>query len=492
MFILGQLFSLSCAAAGGPVLSPARVEIPVANGGTVYLPQINNDAQGISPTPTPTPPPVIPAGVFHIPYSTKTNLPGRLHEAGVFWFGKITPWDNYTDIRLGYNDQSLLVGVFVIDRLLWRDESPAAVDLTQWDAVSVYLSTNGGVGSSPTTQDFKIVTQSHRPITSPPNPEAGTIASYRGNGGDWGAQGIPRTTYLDWESVVFPYYNDAEDDYGWSALIEIPFTSLGLSGPPAAGTEWSLAARVYDRDAEGGAAVETGWPAAFQDDDPASWGQVSFGLPVYTQPDVTESGSATIQHGLNGMTVTDGMAGGNSTCSDQNRWTAWGEANYAGAEQIFVQNQWEQIADWVCFSKLYITFPLDAIPAGQDIISATLTMAHFGNSLPEEAPASMVQVIRVDEAWNEATLNWNNAPLAVENVSRVRVEPLPEYFPGQQPALITWDMRYAVAQAYANGEDFLRLVLYEADVPKHTGKYFYSSETYTPAMRPTLHIVWGN
>lgn len=44
---------------------------------------------------------------------------------------------------------------------------------------------------------------------------------------------------------------------------------------------------------------------------------------------------------------------------------------------------------------------------------------------------SYIQVLTVDQDWNENTLTWNNAPLAAENITGTWVDPLP-FFPAGQ------------------------------------------------------------
>jgi hypothetical protein len=98
--------------------------------------------------------------------------------------------------------------------------------------------------------------------------------------------------------------------------------------------------------------------------------------------------------------------------------------------------------------------------------------------------------LTIAEGWDEARLTWNNAPLALENVSTTWVEPLASY-PGWPGVARQWDVSRAVAEAYAAGEDSLRLALYEADYAIHSGKYFFSSDA-DQAARPTLRVVWGD
>ena len=93
------------------------------------------------------------------------------------------------------------------------------------------------------------------------------------------------------------------------------------------------------------------------------------------------------------------------------------------------------------------------------------------------------------EDWADATLTWNNAPLALENVSQAWVAP--RNSPGDVAK--TWDVTRAVAQAYTQGQP-LRLAVYSADSAYHSGKYFISSDTgdWNAMSRPQLDVTWGN
>jgi hypothetical protein len=203
-----------------------------------------------------------------------------------------------------------------------------------------------------------------------------------------------------------------------------------------------------------------------------------------------------IRHDLNDANVVDAQVGGDTTCGQPyspDFFNGWGDANYAGYEQINIQNQ-ADVADWPCFSKYYVTLPLGAVPPGKVIISAKLKMFLFGNSgqgwEPPPQP-SLIQVLTVGEDWDENTITWNNAPLALENVGGTWVDPV-EAFPGWLGIPYEWDVSGAVAEAYQTGEP-LRLALYSADGAIHSGKYFISSDTgeWNADGRPTLSVVWG-
>ena len=89
--------------------------------------------------------------------------------------------------------------------------------------------------------------------------------------------------------------------------------------------------------------------------------------------------------------------------------------------------------------------------------------------------------------WEESSITWNNAPLAVENMAATWVYPVDFFDPGVP---YRWDVSRAVAQAYAGGEP-LRLALYSADGEYHSGKYFWSSDA-GESVRPTLQVLLGD
>jgi hypothetical protein len=173
-----------------------------------------------------------------------------------------------------------------------------------------------------------------------------------------------------------------------------------------------------------------------------------------------------------------------------NAWTEWGNANYAGYTQFNIQNQWD-IADFMCFSRYYVTFPLTSVPAGKSIVSARVTMNLFGNAgySPGDARPSAINALTVSEDWVESTITWNNAPYAAQNISVTWVYPID----GSHPAgPYQWDVSYAAAEAYSKGQP-LRLAFYSTDGDYHSGKYFWTSdvEDWNAPARPTLEVQWG-
>jgi hypothetical protein len=411
--------------------------------------------------------------------------PVEYFEPAVFWFGDVTPTINNADVRMWYYDTYLKLTVHIIDRRVWQDPTPSVATLEEWDAVTLLLDMDGNQGDAPGNNSFRLVTQLGASET-----DTGRQTAYRGNGSAWVPASVPFTA----EGIFRGnWYNDDIDDKGWQLTVVIPFTSFGLSGPPPTGTIWGLGVVVHDRDDASGSAIpDQIWPEQMLPTVPASWGQLHFGRAQFNPPIAIPTGSTTIRQGVNGVTVPDAHVGGNFTCGDGlDHWTEWGVTNYAGSTQINIQNQWD-ISDYPCFSKYFVTFPLDSIPAGQPVVSAKLLMTMFGNAgggpwgIP---PDSFIQVLTVAEEWNEATLTWNNAPLALENITGTWVKPTQtseqrEYY---------FDVSKAIIEAHQLGQP-LRLALYSADGERHSGKYFFSSDSndWNGTVRPTLQVFWGN
>ena len=416
------------------------------------------------------------------PYS----VPG--HEAAVFWFGQVTPSDNYADVRVAYQDDHMFLHVNIMDRRLWYDVTPSPGELTDWDAVSLYLNMTDPETILYATRyrfDAQLVWWGDRSAYQ---------AAYRNDMGTWMLVDVPFTTDSSWNGDV---PNTDVDDRGWSLLYDIPYTSLGLNGIPAQGTVWGIALVLHDRDNEAGPVLSTQtWPATMSPADPNTWGELVFGAPLpYTPLLAAPGGVLTIRHGLDNAIVVDADVGGSSVCGElaaPDYFPTWGELNYAGKEFVNIQNL-GHISEWPCFSKYYVTFPLNALPPGKVIFSSYLTLYQFGNAGQGKIPGpqpSMIQVSTIDQAWNEATITWNNAPAPVENITTAWVDPLetPPPWPGIPRE---WDVSTAVAQAYALGAP-VRLVLYSPDWDFHSGKYFYSSDIgVTGEGRPTLTINWG-
>jgi hypothetical protein len=262
---------------------------------------------------------------------------------------------------------------------------------------------------------------------------------------------------------------------------------------------WGLSLVVHDRDDAAGTAIpDQMWPAQADALRPLTWGQLRFGIPGYVAPAVTPRGTVEIRHGLDGQVVADADIGGSAEnqCrgEEDHIWSQWGTANWGHAGQINIQNQ-SDVGDWPCFGKFYMKFPLDSVPKGKQIISATLTLHQFGQAgEPGKALPSLIQASITSTDWNETQLSWNNAPQAIENVSSLWVKPIGENeWPGWPGVPRTWDVSAAVAQAYQAGKP-ISIALYESDEAYHSGKYFVSSQAgdWNAVGRPTLRVTFGD
>ncbi len=440
---------------------------------TLYLPLVAGSLAGTGPASAPR---------VNAPYYPVTNLDRRFGELAIFWFGAVTPTRNYADVRIGHNDTELYVYVAVFDRRLWYDYSPEVTDLDAWDAVTLFL--DPAPASSLDASSHQFVAQL--------SGDGGSAyqAAYRASRGSWSAATTPFTTRPGWRGEQL---NDDTDDRGWAMTFRVPFASLGLSERPSLGTTWRMAVVLHDRDdLAGSPIVDQVWPPGANLSAPLSWGTLGFGVPGYTPPTTTSREIIVIRQGLGGAVVPDAAVGGGTVCGDGlDFWREWGESTRdAGKGDFNVQNQ-SDVADWPCFSKYFVTFPLNTLPPGRAVVAASLVLHQFGNSDPSQARPSLIQVQTISENWTEQTLSWNNAPLATENVGSGWVDPLvgaPDW-PGVRREL---DVTRAVANAYALGGP-LRLALYSADSDYHSGKYFVTSDTgdWNVVARPTLIVTLG-
>ena len=165
---------------------------------------------------------------------------------------------NYTDVRIAYTNTEVWVRLSTFDQWLWLDEAASRTpeSLVSWDAATLVIDTNGSAHGTPSSSSFRFVGElgSWRPRTD-------YQAAYVGTGTAWNlAPHVSFTTETGWRGDT---PNNAGPDRGWVITFRIPFSSLGLSGPPAAGTIWRLGAQVHDRDSQAAAAVTEMWPEGF-------------------------------------------------------------------------------------------------------------------------------------------------------------------------------------------------------------------------------------
>ena len=413
--------------------------------------------------------------VIHLPYFPYGV---RFSETAITWFGAVTGSDNYTDLRLGYSDTELFITNNTFDRLLWYDTNASSPNLQNGDAIIIYLQTSGI-----NQKTFKITAQLNWWESRTTYQKIEEL-----NGSVWQSVAVPFTSISGWRGNA-PL--DSVDDRGWSMIFHVPFTSLG-AGVPTQGTKWKIAGSVLDKNSGNGGVVTTGWPTGIQSTTPTTWATLSFGIPGFIQPQTINNQTVTIRHKLNGIQVVDASVGGDTVCGENlDFFNQWGGKNYAGLDRFNIQNQ-EDVADWPCFNKEYIHFPLTSVPAGKEIVSARLILHEFGNSgNPGETIHSLIQVMRVKDIWDENTITWNNAPIPIENISSAWVDPAPPLvWPGAE---YIWDVSKGVKDSYTEGGPF-NIVIYTADYQYSSGKYFVSSDTgdWNEVGRPTVVITYGD
>ena len=433
----------------------------------------------------------------------RANLPHfpdtvRWAESAIFWFGRVdppgAPGQNYSDVRLAYTDSELVIYVNIEDYYLWYylDGMPGG-DPTDYDAVALYLDTAHDRAASPQPDDYLFISGL---CLFQCGDGSLSRAESRGSGSGWD------TTWTGaWDDSKFAAWlgnpphnnNDNTFDFGWWSYIHLPWETLGLTGPPPAGTTWGLGLTLYDRDdmPPAGAVAPQTWPQAADISSPATWGEIHFGLAAYTPPAAIEEGTTLIRRGIGQSVVEDTWVGGGGTCSGGHNGDPDSDTNGTHPD-LYVENQ-ELISDLPCFSKSFLRFRLDPIPAGKTIISAALTLHQWSNADWTRAQPSPIWLLTVDGDWEEDTLTWNNAPPARENLTLTWVDVItPGNNPGRPGNPYTWDATQAVAESYAAGAP-LDIALYTADINFHSSKYLTSSDTedWNAVARPLLTVVWG-
>jgi hypothetical protein len=419
-------------------------------------------------------------------------------KTAIFWFGENeqgVPGRNYVDVRAAYTAEALYVRATVVDYYLWYKVDPAAGDdLTQYDAVAIYLDTDSDRATTPQADDYTFLVGARHW----PNDNAVQYhrqAQGTGTGwdttwtGDW-------TDYeaMQWSCNPGPNSNTCGIDYGWTAIFTIPWETLGLSGPPSEGTLWGLGVQLHDRDDEPptGYVAPEYWPETFDANNPATWGELHFGYADYQPLPAIPAGLTEIRATSPvDNTVEDAWMGGGGLCAGGHEGGS--EVNHGDDAALYVGTETAP-THFPCFNKSYLRFSLDAIPAGQVIISASMTLHLWGNAGdPGQAQPSWVHLFIISDPWDEMTIHWNNAPLAQENVTATWLYPYSRPGDIQWPGdSYTWDATRAVAEAYAADRP-VNLAIYGSDTDQHSSKYLTSSETgdWNVAGRPTLRVRWG-
>ncbi len=432
----------------------------------------------------------------NVPYFPSVVDDTQWSQAAIFWFGKNeqgVPSKNYADVRMAYSATALHILVTVVDYYLWSQEDPGPTDdLTQYDAVAVYLDTDHDRRTTPQIDDYFFL-DGARYWPNDNTPEYHRQG--QGNGGGWNTAwsgGWTESEGMQWSCNPGPNSNSCGIDYGWVASYTIPWTIFGLSGPPPEGTLWGLGMMLYDRDDNppAGAVAPQYWPETFAADDPATWGELHLDSARYHTLPATPQGTTTIRAASpTDDTVEDAWLGGGGMCGGGHEGGS--ETNHGDDGALFIGTETAP-THFPCFNKSYLRFSLNAIPPGKTIISATLTLHHWGNAGdPGQAQPSMVHLFTIRDPWQEMTIHWNNAPLAQENVAATWIYPITQSVPWPGNPY-DWDATQAVAEAYTAGHP-VGLAIYGSDTEQHSSKYLTSSESgdWNAVGRPTLTVVWG-
>lgn len=145
-------------------------------------------------------------------------------ETAIFWFGineQGVPSKNYADVRMAYTAEALEIRVTVIDYYLWYNTNPQINDdLSQYEAVAIYLDTNHDRANTPQTDDHKFLLGArHWQDVENYKREA------RGNGSGWDATW--NDSWSGWGGMSWstggPNNNSGGIDYGWTAGFVIPW-----------------------------------------------------------------------------------------------------------------------------------------------------------------------------------------------------------------------------------------------------------------------------
>ncbi len=431
----------------------------------------------------------------NVPYFPSVVDNTQWSQAAIFWLGKNeqgVPGRNYADLRIAYSATALHIRVTVVDYYLWYKENPVPTDdLTQYDGVAIYLDTAHDRGTAPQSDDYFLFDGArHWPNGNAPQYHR----QGQGNGGGWNTAwsgSWTDTEAMQWSCNPGPNSNSCTIDYGWTAIYTIPWTALGLSGPPAEGALWGLGVILYDRDDSppAGYVAPEYWPETLAANNPGTWGELHFGSAHYHPlPAVPENTTMIRAASPTDNTVEDAWMGGGGSCSGGHEGGS--EVNHGNDASLYVGSETAP-THFPCFNKSYLRFSLNAIPPGKTIISATLRLHHWGNADPGLAQPSWVNLFTIRDPWEEMSIHWNNAPLAQENVAATWIYPITQSIPWPGNPY-DWDATQAVAEAYTAGRP-VSLAIYGSDTEQHSSKYLTSSETgdWNVAGRPTLTVVWG-
>lgn len=257
---------------------------------------------------------------------------------------------------------------------------------------------------------------------------------------------------------------------GWSATALLPWAEVG--GRPQHGDVWPL--RV-----ERGGYV---WD-----------GDLHWGLPDFQ----VEAPGATV---ITVPVVADAMVGGGTDCGLPDwpeYFSTWGTRNWGTSPYLMTQNQWD-VADWPCWAKFLVAWDQTALPPGAQVLSATLVLRHFGDPGygsgydPDGSGETVHQVYGLNAAFDETSVGWDTMPLALENISRGVVRPVPDTCIVNNvrycdPPLV--EMLDVSAIAQQAGSDRAYAAIYTAAGQYHAGKHFWSRESHWPPEVQISYVI---
>jgi hypothetical protein len=448
--------------------------------------------------------------------------------AALLWFGQVDQRNDYVDCRLGTSPELLMIHCAVFDREIYDDATDDGLEA--WDSLRLLIDPDGrAIDAPPGEHALRIDAQAHRQGSE-------RTVVYHAVAGAWAAGadvvGGDPADGASAISVVKGYRGeDRDQSRGWHVTFYLRWAALGLGGPPASPDDvMALGLQAFDRDSADGSlhGDPQSWPTASLDPvDRTTWGRVELleqhflswdesgattghGAPAYAIGYVPPSYQAgtehtvTIREGLDGDAV-EGRAVGASEilCSGDDAYDFGnGPASWGGntvANYFHVQNE-EDYADWPCFAKIYLKFPLTKLPPSAIVVSARLVLHHKEpTSAGTDGERSLLQAYAVGDElrdgttpWTAANLSWNDAPLPHENLAgfwgdrtgnaETGWDALPEW---------SWDVSYASGELQAGGA--ASFALYSADSEYNTGKQFVTSQDFPdwgdPSQRPTLELT---
>jgi hypothetical protein len=264
---------------------------------------------------------------------------------------------------------------------------------------------------------------------------------------------------------------------GWTTYAFLPWGQFGKA--PANGDVWPMTLTYHG----------------------AIWaGAIRWGLPDYAGR--TVDGAQVVTATLS----ADAMLGGGTDCgapSYPEYFPIWGALEWQGQPYVNVQAQWD-VADWPCYSRYYAEWQLPTLPPGAQVVSATLTLAHFGNpgyGTGYAADGTGDTVIQVWDTVQALTVpTWDSAPRAVENIARTTVRPIDATCPAAnldatrtcRPGVpVAFDVTAAVQRAVQRGNGAAGVLLYTAAGQYHAGKHFWARGTVEQPVVTIAYTVQG-